>query len=55
VTRAEPPTAVVRRVMPATPEVVYDEWLDPDALADWMCPRPAVPTAIVCEPRVGGY
>src|SRR5215813_5682208 len=35
------PTAVVRRVLPAAPDVVYDEWLDPDALADWMCRRTA--------------
>ncbi|HKT05500.1 MAG TPA: SRPBCC domain-containing protein [Rugosimonospora sp.] len=47
-------TALVRRVLPAPPLDVYDEWLDPDALADWMCPRPAVPTKIECDPRVGG-
>lgn len=46
--------AVVRRVMPAPPEVVYDEWLDPEALSEWMCPRPARPTAIECDARVGG-
>ena len=46
--------AVVTRVMPAPPELVYDEWLDPDALADWMCPRPAYPTGLLCEPWVGG-
>ena len=40
--------------MPARPERVYDEWLDPDALADWMCPRPAFATAISVDPRVGG-
>jgi uncharacterized protein YndB with AHSA1/START domain len=46
--------AVVRRVMPARPELVYDAWLDPDALAEWMCPRPARATRIDCDPRVGG-
>jgi len=46
--------AVVVRVMPAPPELVYDEWLDPDALADWMCPRPAYPTGITCQARIGG-
>ena len=51
---SEPASAFVRRVMPAPPPVVYDEWLDPEALADWMCPRPAVPTHIECDPRVGG-
>src|SRR6266852_1609835 len=34
-------TAVVRRLLPAAPELVYDEWLDPEALREWMCPRPA--------------
>jgi uncharacterized protein YndB with AHSA1/START domain len=47
-------SAVVRRVMPAPPAVVYDEWLDPDALAEWMCPRPAYATKIECDPRIGG-
>jgi uncharacterized protein YndB with AHSA1/START domain len=46
--------AVVRRVMPAGPERVYDEWLDPEAMADWMCPHPAFATAISLDPRVGG-
>lgn len=47
-------SAVVRRLLPAPPEVVYDEWLDPGALADWMCPRPARCRGIESEPRVGG-
>jgi uncharacterized protein YndB with AHSA1/START domain len=49
-------TVVVRvqRVMPATPEMVFDEWLDPEALQDWMCPRPSRCVAVEVEPRVGG-
>lgn len=47
-------TAFVQRVLPAPPDVVYDEWLDADGLAEWMCPRPARPTKIELEPRVGG-
>jgi uncharacterized protein YndB with AHSA1/START domain len=52
----EPPgaAALVRRLLPASPDVVYDEWLDPDALADWMCPRPARCRGIESDPRVGG-
>jgi uncharacterized protein YndB with AHSA1/START domain len=34
--------------------VVYDEWLDPDAMTDWMCPRPVRATRIELDPRVGG-
>jgi uncharacterized protein YndB with AHSA1/START domain len=48
------PVVRVRRVMPATPEVVFDEWLDTEALAEWMCPRPARCVAITVEPHVGG-
>ena len=41
-------------MLPASPEVVYDEWLDPSALSDWMCPRPARCRNVEAEPRVGG-
>jgi uncharacterized protein YndB with AHSA1/START domain len=47
-------TAVVQRVLPAPPDVVFEEWIDPDALAEWMCPRPARATNIDLEPAVGG-
>ncbi|AWT54438.1 SRPBCC family protein [Mycolicibacterium smegmatis] len=50
----EAPTVRVQRVMPAAPPVVFDEWLDPDALMDWMCPRPVRCVAVAVEPRVGG-
>ncbi|MBU8813219.1 SRPBCC domain-containing protein [Mycolicibacterium goodii] len=50
----ESPTVRVQRVMPAALEVVFDEWLDPDALMDWMCPRPVRCVAVSVEPRVGG-
>jgi uncharacterized protein YndB with AHSA1/START domain len=53
-TEAPAHAAVVRRLLPATPDVVYDEWLDPGALADWMCPRPARCRGIESEPRPGG-
>jgi uncharacterized protein YndB with AHSA1/START domain len=46
--------AVVERVLPATPDEVFNEWVDPDALADWMCPRPAHATKIELDARVGG-
>jgi uncharacterized protein YndB with AHSA1/START domain len=46
--------AVVRRLLPAPARVVYREWLEPDALADWMCPRPARCRKVQAEPIVGG-
>jgi uncharacterized protein YndB with AHSA1/START domain len=50
----EAPAALVHRLLPAPPGVVYDEWLDPDALSDWMCPRPARATHIDVDPTIGG-
>lgn len=47
-------TVHVQRVMPAPPDVVFDQWLDPESLADWMCPRPVRCVAITIEPHVGG-
>ncbi len=48
------PVVRVQRVMPAAPEVVFDQWLDPESLEDWMCPRPVRVVGITVEPRVGG-
>jgi uncharacterized protein YndB with AHSA1/START domain len=45
---------VVRRVMPAAPDILYDEWLDPVGMIEWMCPRPARAVKISLEPSVGG-
>lgn len=47
-------TVRVQRIMPATPDVVFDEWLDPESLREWMCPRPVRCVAVTVEPRVGG-
>jgi uncharacterized protein YndB with AHSA1/START domain len=47
-------SAVVRRTLPVSPALVYAEWTDPDAIADWMCPRPARCLSVILEPRVGG-
>ncbi len=47
-------TVVVERVMPATPDEVFDEWLDRESLQDWMCPRPVKVLDVAVDPRVGG-
>ena len=51
---SESPVAVVRRVLPAPPDVVYDEWLDPAGMTEWMCPRPARAVKISLDPVTGG-
>jgi uncharacterized protein YndB with AHSA1/START domain len=48
------PIVRVRRVLPAPPAVVFDEWLDPEAMKEWMCPRPVRCVDVTIEPRVGG-
>lgn len=47
-------TVNVQRIMPAGPEEVFDEWLDPESLREWMCPRPTRCVTVTVEPRVGG-
>jgi uncharacterized protein YndB with AHSA1/START domain len=54
VSETEPTAVVVQRVIAASPEVVYEEWIDPEAMAVWMCPRPARAAKIELDPRVGG-
>jgi uncharacterized protein YndB with AHSA1/START domain len=44
----------VQRVMPAPPEVVFDQWLDPESLSEWMCPHPDRCVHVYVDPRVGG-
>jgi uncharacterized protein YndB with AHSA1/START domain len=48
------PTAIVRRLVGASPEVVFDAWLDVGALSVFMCPDPARAAQVECDPRVGG-
>lgn len=50
----ESTTVRVQRVMPATPDLVFDEWLDPESLQEWMCPRPVRVLDVTVEPHVGG-
>ncbi|HMK10250.1 MAG TPA: SRPBCC domain-containing protein [Acidimicrobiales bacterium] len=40
--------------MPARAEVVFDAWLDPEALADFMGPAPTRVGRVECDARVGG-
>jgi uncharacterized protein YndB with AHSA1/START domain len=45
----------IDRIIPGPIEEVFDAWLDPDSLRQWMTPGPGmvVPTATT-DPRVGG-
>jgi len=45
---------IVRREIAASPEAIFDAWLDPQALATWMRPGHAERTTASVDARVGG-
>jgi uncharacterized protein YndB with AHSA1/START domain len=45
---------VVRRTITASAEDLFEAWLDPQALAQWMRPGTIQSTVARVEPRVGG-
>jgi uncharacterized protein YndB with AHSA1/START domain len=45
---------VVRRTIAASPEELFDAWLDAEALGTWMRPTGIRHTSAKTEPRVGG-
>jgi uncharacterized protein YndB with AHSA1/START domain len=47
-------TLVVRRVIPAQRERVFQAWLDPQSLAQWMHPGGATDATAEVDARVGG-
>ena len=45
---------VVRRRMPAPREFVYESWIDPEGIRQWMCPGDVVTAEAALDVRVGG-
>jgi len=45
--------AVVRRLLPAPAEIVYETWLDPEAIAEFITPPPGRSGRIDWNPQVG--
>jgi uncharacterized protein YndB with AHSA1/START domain len=45
---------VVRRRMPAPREVVYESWIDPEGIRQWMCPGDVLSAEASLDVRVGG-
>lgn len=45
---------VARRRMPAPREIVFDAWIDPEGLREWMCPGDVVSADAALDVRVGG-
>jgi len=44
----------IRRKMPAPREVVYEAWIDPGGIREWMCPGDVISAEAVLDVRVGG-
>jgi uncharacterized protein YndB with AHSA1/START domain len=47
-------TIVVRRTIPATVDELFDAWLDPESLAQWMRPGAVSRSTARVDARVGG-
>jgi len=45
---------VIRRRMPAPREVVFEAWIDPEGIREWMCPGDSVSAEAILDVRVGG-
>ena len=45
---------VVRRTIAATVDELFDAWLDPESLAQWMHPGSTRPSTVNVDARVGG-
>jgi uncharacterized protein YndB with AHSA1/START domain len=45
---------VVRRRIAATREELFDAWIDPEGMREWMCPGDVISAEVRLEPRVGG-
>lgn len=48
-------TVMIRRMLPASCEEVFDAWLDAEGMREWMCPGPVTSCEVALEPRVGGH
>jgi uncharacterized protein YndB with AHSA1/START domain len=51
---SQAPSLTVRREVAAPPPELFDAWLDPDKLANWMRPGDTERSNITTDPRVGG-
>ena len=43
------------RIIPASPERIFDAWTTADLLGRWTCPDPGAKVAIDIDPRKGGH
>jgi uncharacterized protein YndB with AHSA1/START domain len=48
------PVVQIKRLLPSSPEDVFDAWLDPDSLKEWLCPGSTTVPIAEIDARVGG-
>lgn len=50
------PTVIVKRKINAPAQVIFDAWLDPDSLSEWMrpCSSGTAKSTVKLDPREGG-
>lgn len=50
------PSVVVKRKINASAQVIFDAWLDPDSLSEWMrpCSSATAKSTVKVDPREGG-
>jgi uncharacterized protein YndB with AHSA1/START domain len=45
----------LHRLLPASPQEVFDAWTDPESLQQWLCPGTVSVTHVELDVRVGGH
>jgi uncharacterized protein YndB with AHSA1/START domain len=48
------PMIRLQRLLPASPQEVFDAWTDPESLQQWFCPGTVSLTSVELDVRVGG-
>jgi uncharacterized protein YndB with AHSA1/START domain len=48
-------TVTIRKMLAASPEEVFDAWLDADGMRQWMRPGPVTGCEVALDARVGGH
>ena len=49
------PMIRLQRLLPASPQEVFDAWIDPESLRQWFCPGTVSLASVELDVRVGGH
>jgi uncharacterized protein YndB with AHSA1/START domain len=45
----------LQRLLPASPQEVFNAWIDPESLRQWFCPETQSLTSVELDVQVGGH